>query len=112
MKQMTMFAPIGIMLAGPFAAGSFVLALAANSSGVSGPTFTTIDVPGATATSASKINDRGQIVGGYSDAGGTSHGFLLDNGVLTTIDVPGAADTGAFGDASGILHGFLAVTHP
>jgi probable HAF family extracellular repeat protein len=26
------------------------------------------------------INDRGQIVGGYADAGGASHAFLLDRG--------------------------------
>jgi len=37
--------------------------------------FTTIDVPGASSTSALGINPRGDIVGDYS-AGGISHGFL------------------------------------
>lgn len=38
--------------------------------------FTTIDIPGAVATSASGINVRGDIVGAYSD-GSHFHGFLL-----------------------------------
>jgi hypothetical protein len=37
--------------------------------------FTTIDVPGASATEALGINPQGDIVGQYS-AGGTSRGFL------------------------------------
>jgi hypothetical protein len=47
--------------------------------------------PGATITSASDVNDRGQIVGAYVDADGAVHGFLLDQDVFTTIDQPGAA---------------------
>ena len=43
---------------------------------ISGSGFTTIDVPGAVATAAIGINAQGDIVGEYSDAGGT-HGFLL-----------------------------------
>src|SRR5215469_13442497 len=43
---------------------------------VSGDNFTTIDIPGARATSALGINARGDIVGQYSDATG-NHGFLL-----------------------------------
>jgi hypothetical protein len=35
------------------------------------------------------INNRGQIVGDYEDARGGCHGYLLDNGRFTTIDVPG-----------------------
>ena len=101
-----------------FVVGAFVLAFAAHPSGVSEPVYTTIDVPGATATSASRINARGQIVGGYVDANGNGHAFLLDKGVFTTIDVPGANGTGAFGInnsgaivgvylAGGTEHGFL-----
>ncbi len=41
-----------------------------------GTTFITIDVPGATSTEASGINPRGQIVGNYTDAAGTLHGFV------------------------------------
>jgi uncharacterized membrane protein len=53
--------------------------------------FTTIDVPGATSTSAIGINDSGQIVGGFYDATG-NHGFFLDvGGSFTTFDVPSAS---------------------
>src|SRR6266540_2701731 len=67
--------------------------------------FTTIDVPGASFTEAFGINPEGNVVGLYSNATGT-HGFLLrrrerdddgDNDALTTIDVPGASFTEAFG---------------
>ena len=87
--------------------------LASTSSSAPAPTFTTIDVPGATGTVALGINNRGQIVGEIG-----SHGFLLDRGTFTTIDVPGATFTGAFGindrgqivgdyQAGGTVHGFL-----
>ncbi len=61
--------------------------------------FTTIDHPDAgPETAAVGINNRGQIVGGYVDAGGIAHGFLLDKkGDFTTINAPGALVTGAFG---------------
>jgi uncharacterized membrane protein len=68
--------------------------------------FTTIDHPDAgsepgTGTGAFGINDRGRIVGTYIDAGGTAHSFVRDKrrgarrdeGVFTTIDVPGAPET-------------------
>jgi hypothetical protein len=60
-------------------------------------TFTTIEVPDATSTTASGINARGDIVGSYLDASGRSHGFLLDRGGFTTIDQPAAASTDARG---------------
>jgi probable HAF family extracellular repeat protein len=86
--------------------------------------FTVIDFPGAKATFAARINNRGQIVGAYSDDPNSpalelTHGFLLDNGVFTTIDVPGAVRTQPFGinnhgqivgeyvDTAGKSHGFL-----
>ena len=59
-----------------FCACAFALAFAAIPSGASGPTLTTIDVPGATATSASRSNTQGQIVGGYTDAGGSGLGAV------------------------------------
>jgi PEP-CTERM motif len=52
------------------------------------------------------------------------HGFLLQNGVFTQIDFPGAVYTeagdsnnrgqfvGLFGDAAGVTHGFLATPVP
>ena len=82
-------------------------------------TFTQIDVPDATLTVASGINDRGQIVGLLVDTGNVVHGFLLDKGVSSRIDPPGATFTqplaindqgqivGIFEDAGGITHGFL-----
>jgi hypothetical protein len=84
-------------------------------------TFTPIEVPGAMFTTAIGINARGQIVGGFRDAGGVIHGFHLDKGVFTQIDVdvPGATRTeptginvrgqivGNFTDVMGARRGFL-----
>ena len=62
-----------------------------------GTTLTSIDYPGATdGTGALGINKHGDIVGGWFDAS-TEHGFLLSKGVFTTIDVPGAFYTVAWG---------------
>jgi uncharacterized membrane protein len=64
--------------------------------------FISIDVPGAVATGLYKNNNRGQIVGVYSnesrDRIGTAdaHGFLLDDGELVRIDAPRAALTFLF----------------
>jgi len=60
--------------------------------------FHDIEIPDAD-TVPWDINNRGRIVGGYFDFAAPvgTHGFLLKNGVLTTIDVPGAAGTFAFG---------------
>ena len=42
------------------------------------------------------INERGQIVGSYTDADGTTRGFLLDwRGRFASIDVPGSTGTQA-----------------
>jgi uncharacterized membrane protein len=43
------------------------------------------------------INNRGQIVGVCTDAAGATDGFLLDQGRVTTLDVPGALSTLALG---------------
>ena len=59
--------------------------------------FTTIDVPGAVATTAWGINARGDIVGSYTDGTGRSHGYLLRDGEFTTIDFSGTANTEARG---------------
>src|SRR5207302_8792017 len=56
--------------------------------------FTTIDVPGATGTTASGINGTGQIVGTFVDTGGIHHDFLRDAGATSsTIDVAAATST-------------------
>jgi hypothetical protein len=66
--------------------------------------FTKIDFPDAFGTSASKINAREQIVGGWFQVIKkhgvpiiVSHGFLLDKGLFATIDVPGSSFTAALG---------------
>jgi len=52
---------------------------------------------GSTSTQALGINNLGDIVGDYVDAGGVMHGFLDANGMFTTIDAPGATSTTANG---------------
>ena len=82
-------------------------------------TFTTIDVPGASATFADAINNTRQIVGFFVDSNGVAHGFLWEQGRITVIDIPGATRVfgwkintagqtiGSFEDANGVAHGFL-----
>jgi len=81
-------------------------------------TFTQLDVPGATRTVATGINDAGQIVGLFIISSTVEHGFLCTGGGFTQLDVPGATFTSASGinDAGQIVgsfgigtsfHGFL-----
>jgi uncharacterized membrane protein len=70
------------------------------------------------------LNDIDQIAGCYVDARGMEHGFVLTDGMLTNIDVPGAMFTdiqginnagqfiGYYDDASGNEHAFLATPVP
>ena len=70
--------------------------------------FTLLDVPGSSKASAVAlgINAPGQIVGSYYDAAYLHHGFLLDQGGYTTLDVPGSIWTYASGiNASGQIMG-------
>jgi probable HAF family extracellular repeat protein len=53
----------------------------------SGGTYTTLDDPSGSETTASDINSDGQIVGSYF-ANGTSHGFLYSGGTYTTLNDP------------------------
>jgi probable HAF family extracellular repeat protein len=86
--------------------------------------FTTLDVPGSSFPDqevvATGINASGQIVGYYTDAAyAGTHGFLVDQGNNTTLDVPGSIYTYAYGindsgqivgsyfDAAFNVHGFL-----
>ena len=70
--------------------------------------FTAIDVPGSGNTYAYGINNSGQIVGYFQDAGGY-HGFVDTGGRFTTIDVPGAYFTLAYGinDSGQIVGSFV-----
>ena len=58
--------------------------------------FTPINVPGATNTQVTSINDAGQIVGYYPDTR-QFRGFLDDRGGFTTIDPPGSVGTQPLG---------------
>lgn len=62
-----------------------------------GPTFTTVDFPGAASTQSWGINASGSIIGFYVNADKTTHGFVLSAGQYSTIDFPGAAFTEANG---------------
>jgi hypothetical protein len=76
---------------GLMALGLF-LGMAAQGKGQPTYAFTPLDVPGSFFyTSANGINASGQIVGVYWD-GTAGHGFLLDQGNYTTLDVPGAIE--------------------
>lgn len=95
----------------------------ANSAGLSTDriTFKNIDVPGATATIPSGINNSGAIVGLFLDSNGAFHGYLADKEgtFLNEIHFPGAVQTEPFGinekgdivgsyvDDGGAFHGFL-----
>jgi uncharacterized membrane protein len=86
---------------------------------------TTVDVPGASSTVPSGVNNRGAVVGCYLDDDGSPHGFLLERGIVTVIDPPGANEdvtdcnisamdvndrnqiVGFYPDAEGTFHGFL-----
>ena len=71
-----------------------------------------IDYPNAVATSIpGGINDRGEIVGAYTDSSRIVHGFLLSDGTYTSIDVQGAAITMARGiNSRGDIVGTYQVT--
>jgi parallel beta-helix repeat protein len=74
--------------------------------------------------SAYGINIAGDIVGYYSDASGSFHGFLQKNGHFTQIDYPGSPHTMAYGindsgqivghfqDTNKVYHGFVAQVKP
>jgi len=63
-------------------------------------------VLGANFSEAYKNNDRGDIVGYFQDDIG-SHGFLLHEGVVTTLDFPTASETLALGiNEAGTVVGF------
>ncbi len=60
--------------------------------------FTSFDPPGAVSSQASAVNPSGAVVGAYTDAGGTTHGYLLYHHRFVTIDFPGSLFTFAGGN--------------
>jgi probable HAF family extracellular repeat protein len=93
-----------------------------------GGVYTTIDDPlGTGGTWAQAVNDLGQVVGYYFDAGSHRHGFIYDSnsGTYTAYDNPlgtnGTALTGIndsgqlvgwYQDSGGHIHGFVATPAP
>jgi probable HAF family extracellular repeat protein len=59
-------------------------------------TFTKIDVPGSTQTTAFSLNDNGLVVGSYENAG-QFLSFAYFKGKFISFGYPGAAVTGAYG---------------
>jgi len=58
--------------------------------------FTSLDVPGATATEAYGINDAGSVVGSYYDATGW-YSFTYNGSSYSSLNVPGATAAIAYG---------------
>jgi hypothetical protein len=66
--------------------------------------------PGGTVTAA--INNKGEIVGFYTDASNVIHGFVDNHGVFTTVNAPGATETELLGlNDHGIAVGFDVVNN-
>jgi hypothetical protein len=65
---------------------------------IPGGQFRRIRIPGAMSTTASGINNRGDVAGFYTGHGGVTRGFLLGaHGRLIRLSFPGASATMAFG---------------
>jgi probable HAF family extracellular repeat protein len=74
-------------------------------------TFTLIDYPDAASTQIWAVNGRGEMVGVYTGADRTTHGFLYSRGRFKSIDYPGAAITLANNiNAQGDIVGEYAMT--
>jgi hypothetical protein len=59
--------------------------------------FTPENFPGSSGTQVFDINNGGNTVGFYVDAGGGTHGFVKIGAVFTTVDVPAMAVTELLG---------------
>jgi probable HAF family extracellular repeat protein len=76
-------------------------------------TFTKINVPGSVYTEATGVNNSGQVVGTYQDAGGFTHGFSYNGTSFTTIDYPATGYNYVFGvNAAGQMVGGYSVSNP
>jgi hypothetical protein len=84
-------------------------------------TYTTVDFPGAIATTLNGgPNPEGTSVGSYTDTSFVTHGFVLTKkGVFTSFDAPGSTLTipnfislqgvivGEYSDSGSVSHGFV-----
>jgi hypothetical protein len=64
-------------------------------------TYQTIDVPGSAYTSVVSINASGEIFGYYGDSINVQYGFLYNNGIYTTINIPGVVAINSGGQIIG-----------
>ncbi len=112
-----------IEIVGEYGAGSF-LAHVSGTKAVT-ETYRAVNYPHVLPTrqAANDVNDAGQIVGGYLDSSGVSHGYEFSGGKFTTVDVPFAGATGSTDDAinnsgeivggwtdsGGVTHGFTLI---
>jgi hypothetical protein len=65
-----------------------VAAVVLMAAGPPGGGFVTIDVPGATLTFGIGIDNHADVTGLYYDDAFNSHGFVYQNGAITTVDGP------------------------
>jgi probable HAF family extracellular repeat protein len=56
-----------------------------------------LTIPGAARMTANDINDRGQVVGQFTDAGGHAHGFVYEGESVAQLDYPGSTATEILG---------------
>src|SRR5690242_20278038 len=75
-------------------------------------TFLTLDYPGAASTGARsstwlRINEQGNILGGYEDSSGKGHGFLFSSGIFLTVDGFDASELGDMNSRGDILGDYL-----
>jgi hypothetical protein len=75
---------------------------------LNGTTLTTLSFPGSTFTQALGLNNKGQVVGDYVDAGGFMQGFVFDGGNYLSVDPPGSTATTVNGiNDNGQIVGFF-----
>lgn len=115
-----------IIHANPWIPGLFTLAAMAGQPAQAGNfVYTTIDVPGASATYPGSINDQGVVAGAYTTSPTSAQsGFIWSNGAITTftrphpsrsIGVAGIDDRGSVAFSAGGIRGGgsqAAVRHP
>src|SRR5262249_53776078 len=70
MRRFAVIVALGTLL------GVFAGVVTASAAAAAHGRYTTIDVPGATATFARSVNDHRVVAGGYTDTQGVSHGFI------------------------------------
>lgn len=80
---------------GPHSPRSTTAAAAASASNSNGSRykFITITTPASSYAVAAGINNNEVVTGYYEDSSSNFHGFVWQNGVLETVDYPGAVDT-------------------